>query len=195
MNSARRQSSSRLLSLVLRHRPEEIGIQLDAAGWVAVDILLAALGRYGHALTREELTELVVTSDKQRFAFNTDQTRFRANHGHSVELELEYAPALPPAWLFHGTAERVLPQILEQGLQRGARLFVHLTADRETARKVGKRHGHPVLLRVAAGTMHQAGHTFYLSGSGVWLTESVPREFIEVETATSTAPEESPRPA
>jgi putative RNA 2'-phosphotransferase len=170
---------SKFLSLVLRHQPEKIGITLDAAGWVSVRELLDACGRHGVALTREQLDEVVATSDKKRFAFSDDALRIRANQGHSVEVELGYTPLAPPDVLFHGTVDRFLASIHEKGLIKGERHHVHLSADEETAAKVGQRRGKPVILKINAAKMHGAGHVFYRSENGVWLTDHVPAEFIE----------------
>ncbi len=164
---------SKFLSLVLRHAPEKAGLVLDAAGWVAVDDLLAGCARAGSPITRAQLEEVVRSSDKQRFALSPDSAHIRANQGHSVEVRLDYAAQTPPEVLYHGTATRFLGSIREQGLVKGARHHVHLSADEATARKVGQRHGKPVILRVRSGAMSREGHAFFRSANGVWLTESV----------------------
>jgi putative RNA 2'-phosphotransferase len=169
---------SKFLSLVLRHQPEKIGLRLDAAGWVAVEDLLAACNAHGQPVTREQLQAVVAQNDKQRFALSADGLRIRASQGHSVEIELGYEPAPPPALLYHGTAERFLASIRAQGLLKGQRHHVHLSADAETARKVGQRHGKAVVLTVQAAPMQQHGFPFYLSTNGVWLTEHVPVTYL-----------------
>jgi putative RNA 2'-phosphotransferase len=169
---------SKFLSLVLRHRPEKIGVTLDHGGWVAVPDLLRALGEHGLPLSPEELREVVRTNDKQRFALSPDGSRIRASQGHSVEIDLGYEPAMPPAALYHGTAERFLPSIKEQGLVKGRRHHVHLSERGETALAVGRRYGRPVVLEVASGAMHAQGHEFFRSANGVWLTEHVPARYI-----------------
>ena len=169
---------SKFLSLVLRHEPGRAGLVLDAAGWVAVDELLRGCAAAGRPLTREQLETLVRDSDKQRFAFSPDGQRIRANQGHSVEVELDYAPRTPPDLLYHGTATRFLASIRADGLVKGARHHVHLSADVETARKVGVRHGKLALLEVEAGRMGRVGHVFFRSANGVWLTDRVPPEFL-----------------
>lgn len=169
--------TSKFLSLVLRHEPEKIGLALDPQGWVAIDELLAKAA--GHLpLTAELLHEVVRTSDKQRFTISGDGTRIRANQGHSVPVELGLAAQVPPEQLYHGTATRFLDSIRRQGLLRGERHHVHLSADTETAMKVGIRHGQPVVLVVQAGDMHRAGHAFFRSDNGVWLVEHVPPSFL-----------------
>jgi uncharacterized protein (TIGR02452 family) len=170
---------SKFLSLVLRHEPQRIGITLDSAGWTDVAELLAAAAVHGTPLTRDELAEIVATSDKQRFALSADGTRIRANQGHSVEVELELAPATPPTLLYHGTVDRFLDGIRAKGLIKGERHHVHLSADLETAQKVGGRRGRYVILVVRAAEMAAAGHPFYVSQNGVWLTDHVPCEFID----------------
>lgn len=170
---------SKFLSLVLRHQPETIGVSLDPAGWIEVDVLLDACGRHGKSITRDKLVELVATSNKQRFALSEDGSRIRANQGHSVSVELGYQPMEPPAELFHGTATRHLASIHEQGLLRGSRHHVHLSGDRDTAIKVGQRHGKPAVLIVQAARMYAAGHVFFVSENHVWLTEYVPVAYLE----------------
>ncbi len=171
--------TSKFLSLVLRHAPATVGIVLDDAGWTDVAKLLRALAAHGHPLTRDQLAELVAASDKQRFALSPDGTRIRANQGHSVEVELALPVVSPPARLFHGTVSEFLSSIRATGLVKGARHHVHMSADLETATKVGRRRGKLVLLLVRAEAMAEAGHVFYRSANGVWLTDRVPPEFLE----------------
>jgi putative RNA 2'-phosphotransferase len=170
---------SKFLSFVLRHRPDEIGVELDTQGWVAIDALLAAAGNHGTRITREELDDVVKNNNKQRFAISEDGTRIRASQGHSTDVELGYAPSSPPDILFHGTATRNLASIRAEGLLKGKRHHVHLSSDSATATQVGSRHGNPVVLIVRAGDMPAAGHEFFLSANGVWLTEHVPATFID----------------
>jgi putative RNA 2'-phosphotransferase len=171
---------SKFLSLVLRHRPDEIGLRLDPAGWVAVEELLEACRNHGFPLTKNELDAVVAGSDKRRFSFSDDRLQIRANQGHSIDVDLGYQPLAPPEELYHGTVERFLISILEGGLSKGKRHHVHLSADRETARKVGARRGMPVILRVMSGRMHRDGYLFFRSENGVWLTDKVPPKYLEV---------------
>lgn len=177
---------SKFLSLVLRHEPERLGLTLDAAGWVEVEQLLAACRKQQIPLTREQLDHVVATSEKKRFAFDETQTRIRASQGHSVTVELGYEPQVPPEILYHGTVEKFLPSIRVQGLLKGKRHHVHLSADEATACKVGARRGKPILLTVKAGEMHRAGHAFYRSANGVWLVDNVPVSFVVVPGAGGT---------
>lgn len=174
-----RLQTSKFISLILRHDPGKVGIVLDDAGWTDVATLLEALGRQGHPLTREELEDIVRTSDKQRYALSPDGARIRANQGHSVDVELDLPVTAPPARLFHGTVAEYLPSIREKGLIKGSRHHVHMSADVETAKKVGGRRGKPVILVVRAEEMVAAGHVFFRSANGVWLTDHVPPPFIE----------------
>jgi putative RNA 2'-phosphotransferase len=170
---------SKFLSLVLRHQPEKVGIRLDEAGWVAVDELLDGCRRAGHAITPDQLREIVRTSDKQRFALSEDGTRIRANQGHSVEVDLGYEPAAPPEVLYHGTADRFLESIRAEGVNKGSRHHVHLSERVDTAEAVGRRHGRQIVLHVRSGEMHRAGITFYKTPNGVWLTDVVPAQYLE----------------
>ena len=169
---------SRFLSYVLRHHPDSIGLALDSNGWANVDELIRLANRHGTPLTHTLLEELVAENDKQRFAFDEAGQRIRANQGHSVEIDLALTATEPPDLLFHGTAGRFVPSIRGTGLHSGNRHHVHLSLDRQTAEKVGQRHGKPVVLTIQAGAMHEAGHAFYLSANRVWLTELVPVQWI-----------------
>lgn len=165
--------ASKRLSYVLRHRPDSVGLTLDDAGWVPVEKLLKTMG-----LTRAQLEDVVAHNDKQRFTIDGD--RIRANQGHSVDVDLGLEPVLPPQRLYHGTVARSLDSIREKGLVKGARHHVHLSADRQTATKVGARRGKPVILEVDSAGMAAAGFVFYRSANGVWLTDSVPPSFLAV---------------
>lgn len=174
--------TSKFLSLILRHEPEKVGLTLGEGGWVGVDELLQAVKRHGTALTPDQLKHIVVTSDKKRFALSEDGQRIRANQGHSVEVDLQYAAQTPPEVLYHGTATRFLDSIREKGLLKMERHHVHLSAETKTTLQVGGRHGKPVLLTIRAGDMQRAGHLFYCSTNGVWLVTQVPPEFIGFPT-------------
>ena len=170
---------SKLLSLVLRHQPEVLGIQLDQNGWTEVDFLLERLKDKFSEIDFDRLEEVVCTNDKQRFSFNADLTKIRANQGHSVNVDVELKPQLPPEFLYHGTVEKFLDGIRSEGLKKGSRLHVHLSRDLETATKVGSRRGNPVILTIRARQMSNDGHVFFLSENGVWLCEFVPSHFIQ----------------
>ena len=166
------------MSLVLRHDPARFGVELDSGGWTRVDHLLAAASRAGVPLDAATLRLVVAENDKKRFALSDDGVLIRASQGHSVAVDLALQPVEPPAVLFHGTATRFLDSIRREGLVPGSRQHVHLSADEATATTVGARHGHPPVLRVDAARMQAAGHRFFLSANGVWLTEAVPAEYL-----------------
>jgi putative RNA 2'-phosphotransferase len=170
---------SKFLSLVLRHQPETIGIQLDENGWVEVDDLIKKANAGGIKLDREILNYIVETNPKKRFAFHTSLDKIRASQGHSVEIELGYINQHPPVILYHGTGEQSVPSILKNGLEKRSRQHVHLSKDVETATKVGKRHGKPIILNVLAEQMYKDGFQFFLSDNGVWLTDHVPVNYIK----------------
>ncbi len=171
-------STGKYLSYVLRHRPDSLGLELQPGGWVEIDALLAAVERSGRPLDRAGLERIVATDSKGRFSLDADGARVRANQGHSVDVDLGLESVTPPNVLYHGTVRRFLPSIREQGLIRGQRHDVHLSADRATAATVGSRRGKPVLLLVDAAAMLAEGHTFLLSANGVWLTEHVPSRHL-----------------
>jgi len=171
-------SISKYLSLVLRHDPAAAGVTLDAEGWVGVDDLLAGAARHGFSFTRAELEEVVQTNEKQRFTLSHDSQRIRASQGHSVSVDLGLTPETPPEILYHGTVDRFLSSIMDQGLDKRSRQYVHLSPDVETATRVGSRRGRPVILKIAAASMHSDGFRFFCSANGVWLTERVPPQYI-----------------
>lgn len=171
------EQTSRYISLILRHKPETIGITLDEHGWANVDELIAGVSRT-HPLTMELLDEIVRTDEKQRYSFNGDKTLIRANQGHSIPVDVELPRLEPPAVLYHGTGQKYVPSIGRQGLLPKSRLYVHLSADEDTAVKVGRRHGTPVIYTIQAGRMSSDGYPFYRSVNGVWLTKEVPTEYL-----------------
>ncbi len=171
----------RFLSLVLRHQPQAAGITLDQNGWASVDELIRGVNRTGRRLDRAALDRIVAENSKQRYSFNEDRTRIRANQGHSLTVDVELKQQMPPAVLYHGTAQHYVQSILQQGIRRGTRQHVHLTEDQKLAAKVGSRHGQPAVLAVDAADMHQAGYLFYRSENDVWLCEHVPAIYMRVE--------------
>ncbi|WP_443112131.1 RNA 2'-phosphotransferase [Actinomadura monticuli] len=176
MDQRRAVKISKYLAKHLRHRPERIGLTLDAGGWADVSELLDAAARNGFALTRAELEHVVDVNDKKRYEL--DGERIRAVQGHSVPVELDLPPTPPPEFLYHGTVRRSADVILREGLLPMGRHAVHLSADRETAGRVGARRGRPVVLTVESGRMAAAGHEFRVSANGVWLADSVPPEYL-----------------
>jgi putative RNA 2'-phosphotransferase len=171
---------SKFLSLHLRHQPADLGLALEPGGWVPVADLLSGAAKARFPITPDELAEVVRSSDKQRFAFDPTGARIRANQGHSTEIDLQLEPAEPPAILYHGTADHSLGAILRDGLSKMNRHHVHLSADPDTAGKVGRRHGTLALLAVDAAGMWSAGHMFYRSANGVWLVDAVPPGYLRV---------------
>lgn len=167
---------SKFISLVLRHKPETIGITLDSHGWAKVDELCK-----GVDIDFETLKTIVDTDEKHRYSFNEDMTLIRANQGHSIPVDVELKKVTPPDILYHGTATKYLDSILKEGLISKSRLYVHLSKDVETATKVGSRHGESVILVIDTKLMVKDGFDFYLSENGVWLTKQVPKEYIKVQ--------------
>lgn len=170
--------TSKFLSLILRHKPQVIGISLDENGWADVEELIEGISRT-REFNMEILEEIVRTDNKQRYAFNEDKTLIRANQGHSIPVDVELDIVKPPEILWHGTAEKFVPSIEKTGLIPKSRLYVHISGDMQTASQVGTRHGKPVLYKVLAGKMHEDGFVFYRSKNGVWLTKEVPACYLE----------------
>jgi putative RNA 2'-phosphotransferase len=176
---------SKFLAGVLRHNPGKIGVELDPAGWVEVEVLLAAARRAGRRIGRERLDRVVEHNNKKRFEYDESGTRIRASQGHSVPVELGYEPLVPPETLYHGTATSSLDSIFREGIKPGRRHHVHLSSDLETATKVGARHGKPAVLVVAAARMHGDGREFFRSTNGVWLTEYVAPAYLSFDSSAA----------
>lgn len=171
--------TSKFLSLVLRHQPELIGLELEDNGWASVDKLIAKANKYGVQLDLNTLQHIVVTNSKKRFSLSDDLSKIRANQGHSVEVDLGYIAQVPPEILYHGTAIQNFESILQSGIEKRDRHHVHLSYDVETAIKVGQRHGKPLIFEVDAAQMHIDNFHFYLSENGVWLTDYVPSKYLK----------------
>ena len=171
--------TSKFISLILRHKPGTIGISLDEHGWADVQELIAGINASGnHQLDMDLLEEIVRTDEKQRYSFNNDHTLIRANQGHSIPVDVELEEKTPPAVLYHGTGEKYVSSIDQEGLISKSRLYVHLSSDVETAKKVGSRHGRPVIYIVDCAAMAADGYKFYLSANNVWLMKEVPVKYL-----------------
>lgn len=170
---------SKFLSLVLRHQPEKIGIQLDQNGWTDIDELIEKANENGIQFDRETLNHIVATNTKKRFAFNETLDKIRASQGHSIEIELGYTNQKPPEILYHGTGEKSVQSIVDTGLEKRSRQHVHLSSDIETAIKVGQRHGKPFVFKVLAEQMYNDNFQFFISDNGVWLTDNVPTKYLK----------------
>jgi putative RNA 2'-phosphotransferase len=167
---------SKFLSLILRHKPEEVDITLDKHGWANVDDICKLAN-----FTKDELNEVVTTNNKKRFEYNENKTKIRACQGHSIPIDLNLDPVMPPPFLYHGTATRFLNAIKKEGLKAGSRMYVHLSNDNKTAENVGSRHGQPFVITVDSFSMHRDGYKFYLSTNKVWLTKEVPTKYLRLE--------------
>lgn len=178
MNQKHLVKISKYLSKHLRHTPHLLGLTLSPGGWVVIEDLLAACTSRGFFITRSELDTVVTNNDKQRFSFDPTGKLIRANQGHTVEVDLQLDPRVPPEILYHGTGAKSVDAILEEGLQKMSRHHVHLSFYIETAKRVGRRHGKPVVFAVSALAMHEAGFTFYCSDNGVWLVDFVPSTYL-----------------
>ena len=171
--------TSKFIALILRHKPEAIGITLDEHGWANVDELIKGIAKR-QPFDMAMLEEIVATDDKQRYSFNEDKTLIRANQGHSIPVDVELEEKAPPEILYHGTGIKFKASIDETGLIPKTRLYVHLSADKETALKVGQRHGSPIVYAINAARMHKDGYKFYISKNGVWLTKAVPAKYLTI---------------
>ncbi len=180
MDEKRKTKISKFLSLILRHAPETVGLRLEDNGWVKVEDLIAACAKNGRTFTLSELREVVETNDKKRFAFDESGKRIRASQGHSAAVEIEFEKRKPPAILYHGTAEKNVGLIYQDGLRKMNRHHVHLSIDTETAGRVGARHGKPAIFEVDTVAMLKDNMEFFVSANGVWLVENVPPQFLRL---------------
>lgn len=168
----------KFLCLILRHKPEIVGISLDEHGWANVKDLIEGISQQ-YDFDMKTLEEIVATDNKQRYSFNEDKTKIRANQGHSVDVDVELEEVKPPEYLFHGTGRKYIDSIMKDGLVPKSRLYVHLSDNYNTAINVGMRHGEPVVLCIYAGNMYRDGYKFYRSKNGVWLVKHVPVEYFD----------------
>ncbi|MBO7344550.1 MAG: RNA 2'-phosphotransferase [Clostridia bacterium] len=171
-------SISKFICLILRHKPNTIGITLDQNGWVNTQELLNGLNAAGKKVDIEQLINIVNTDNKRRFSFNSDKSKIRANQGHSIPVNLGLLELVPPTILYHGTSEKFIESIKQNGIQKRSRQYVHLSSNIETAVAVGKRHGNPIVLKINTEQMFLDGYKFYLSENGVWLTDNVPYQYV-----------------
>ena len=174
--------TSKFISLILRHKPEAIGITLDEHGWANVNELIEGISKT-QPIDMATLEQIVAEDEKQRYSFNEDKTLIRANQGHSIPVDVELEEKEPPEFLYHGTGEKYVASIDVQGLIPKSRLYVHLSSDSDTAKKVGQRHGSPVIYVVNSGRMFRDGYIFYQSVNGVWLTKEVPLLYLDKQEA------------
>ncbi|MFA1719042.1 RNA 2'-phosphotransferase [Clostridioides difficile] len=168
------------ISLILRHKPETIGIKLDDYGYADVNELIEKINNTGRNINIEILEQIVKEDNKQRYSFNDDRSKIRANQGHSINVNVELRELEPPKYLYHGTATRFLDNIKNEGIIKQSRLYIHLSRDIDIAVKVGKRHGTPVILKINTGKMYENGYKFYLSENNVWLCEYIPFKYVEI---------------
>lgn len=167
---------SKFLSLILRHNPKAIGISMDSHGWVVVQDLCKLM-----PIDIAELDEIVRTDSKGRYSYSEDGLRIRANQGHSIQVDLELKEEVPPEFLYHGTGKKFLDSIYKEGLKPMSRQHVHLSLDKETALKVGGRHGKPIVLKVHAYKLYEVGGNFWVSKNGIWLTDHVPPKYLSFD--------------
>ena len=170
---------SKLMSYILRHKPERFNIDLDKEGYASIDQLVTNTAGDEQALTKNLIEQIVATDSKGRYQISEDGMKVRAVQGHSTNaVDIGHERKTPPARLFHGTCEKVLPSVRKTGIQPMNRHYVHLSDRIQTALEVGKRHGDPVVLVIDCMAMAKAGYKFLLAPNGVWLVDEVKPEFI-----------------
>lgn len=174
-----KESISKFIALVLRHKPEAAGIVVDSQGWANTGNLVQAIKKLKDpTFSVSDLAEIVYTDSKGRYSFSDDLRLIRANQGHSINVDVELEEVEPPTLLYHGTATKYIDGIEAEGIIPKSRLYVHLSETVSTATDVGKRHGKPVVYTIHAKKMFDHGYKFYRSVNGVWLTKTVPTEYF-----------------
>ncbi len=169
--------TSKYLSLILRHKPEIVDLTLDKHGWSDIDALLLTLNNHGIKVTLQMIKHIIETDDKDRFTISNDNKKIRASQGHPIDIEL--VQIKPPNILYHGTAVKYLELIWDNGILKQTRNHVHLSANIECAKKVGRRHGVPKVLLINSLNMYNDNIKFYLTNDNVWLTDYVALKYIE----------------
>ncbi|MEI0700199.1 RNA 2'-phosphotransferase [Brachyspira intermedia] len=169
---------SKFVSLVLRHKPENIGLTLSKDGWANVYELIDKIKATGRNINKDILERVVLYNDKKRFSFNENHTLIRANQGHSINVDLQFEEKEPPEILFHGTSIDNIESIKQEGIKKMGRLHVHLSLTEETAKKVGERHGKPAIIKINSKQMYEDGIKFYLSENKVWLCDYIDPKYI-----------------
>lgn len=172
--------TSKFLSYVLRHNPDALDLDLDPGGWADVDTLIERARAQGRVLSRSRIRAVIAAGEKTRFALSGDESKIRANYGHSIDVDLDLTPTAPPDHLYHGTAQSALSSIQSEGLRPQSRQYVHLSPTPAEAKAVGQRHGTPVVLLIDAPALHEDGFTLYRTTHSVWLTRLVPPRFIDI---------------
>jgi putative RNA 2'-phosphotransferase len=173
-------SLSKFISLVLRHKPEVIGIKLDKNGWVDVDELIEGVANKKREIDLTILEALVATDEKKRYAFNEDKSKIRATQGHSVKVDLELEPAKPPKLLYFGTEDRYVGGIMLNGLVPRTRNHIHLVEEAASAFDEGEISNDSIIFKIFAGAMFRDGYHFYQSANGQWLTDKVPNKYLDM---------------
>lgn len=178
MDESKREGVSRLLSLILRHKPERFELELDAQGYALIDEILDAVRQKYTDLTEDELLEVINGQERPRFETKDDLVR--ARYGHSFAIDLGLPPATPPEFLYYAGTPAQLRMIVTDGLKPGDRQYVHLSTTEETASGIASsRTETPIVFRIHASEAAVAGVRFY-DRMPVYLTTEVPPAFIEV---------------
>ncbi len=172
---------SQLTSYILRHKPEDYGITLDAEGWVAVPVLVEQITRRHNefaGINKGSFEQITKQSGKQRFEIKDN--RIRAFYGHSIEAKIVRNKSCPPDMLYHGTPTDTAELILKDGLKPMNRQNVHMSSDEQTAEIVAKRwHSDYLILKVDAKRAFADGINFYQGNENIWLADFIPHQYIK----------------
>ena len=171
---------SKEMSYLLRHKPEKKNLILDTEGYTDVNDLLKALD-----ITKSILDTIVKTDHKQRYSYNIDGTKIRANQGHSLSyVNIKYKEFIPKDKLYHGTSQRFVTSISKNGLKPQTRNYVHISQDINTAKEVGLRHAKTladlIIYEIDYKSMLDDGYKFFISDNNVVLTKEVPPKYLKI---------------
>ncbi|MBQ3079201.1 MAG: RNA 2'-phosphotransferase [Clostridia bacterium] len=170
------------IAYLLRHKPDEIGLEMDKHGWVNASELIEKINSHtGYTVSRGILDEIVSSDKKGRYKYSADGEKIKACQGHSIEwVEPELETAAPPEFLYHGTTLEAYIKINESGaVSKMSRHAVHMQAEAGKAWQSARRwRQKPVVLKIDAGRMAKDGYLFGISDNEVWCTETVPIQYI-----------------
>jgi len=166
---------SKLLSLMLRHRPEEFGLNMDPYGFILLDEVIRAVQERYPEVVEEDIRTLVEGSEQRRFEIG--EKGIRALYGHSFFVEMDGEPMDPPEYLYMGCLSQDIRRFRTEGIMPVDRFYVHLSVERETAEERSKQADGPCVVQILARRAQEKGVQFFSRGN-VALTRGIPPEFV-----------------
>ena len=166
---------SKLLSLMLRHRPDEFGLEIDAYGYAPLDQVVQGVQERYAEITEADVVDLVKAPGQYRFELN--EFGVRALYGHSFFVDMDGEPMDPPERLYMGTTRSAAQRFAREGISPGDRYYVHLSLTREAAESHSHQRDTPCVVEILAAKAHEEGCRFFARGAVV-LTEEIPASCI-----------------